>query len=157
MSTYKLKKIEVIPDGFYPVTISKVEETTGEYGQQEKFTLSLPGNRELLAWASASYTTKSKLYKWTGAVIFSGGAVPDDYILDTQHFVGKQAIAHITVRINSKGDNYNKVEDLLPPNIAQPAQPNLFSQDQLPQDSSHAGDQSDQSGQNLSQWTQNIS
>ncbi len=73
MSTYTLKKIEVIPEGYYPVTISKVEEVTGEFGQQERFTLSLPGNRELLAWASASYTTKSKLYKWVRAVLFSGG------------------------------------------------------------------------------------
>ena len=108
MSTYTLKKIEVIQEGYYPVTISKVEEVTGEFGRQERFTLSLPGNRELLAWASASYTTKSKLYKWVRAVLFSGGSVPEDYILDTQHFIGKQAIAHITVGINTKGDDWSR-------------------------------------------------
>jgi hypothetical protein len=157
MSKYVLKKIEVIPEGYYPVTITKVEEATGEFGQQEKFTLSLPGNRELLAWASASYTTKSKLYKWVRAVLFSGGSVPEDYELDTQDFIGKQAIAHITVRINTKGDNYNKVEDLLLANIAQPPQANLFGPDVPPQAPPIAGGQSAQPGQNLSQWTQNIS
>ena len=108
MTTYEYKKIELLPQGYYPATIIMVETTAGNYGTQEKFTFDLGNRRELLGWASGSFTNKSKMFRWAQSALFAGQPIPEGYLLDTNAFVGKQVVLLVTQLVNSSG-TFNKV------------------------------------------------
>lgn len=109
------KVYEVIPTGDYPAEIIQVDLETGQYGQQLKFTFSLLGkaNQSLWGWASASFTTKSKLYAWTRAA-FGGKPVPPNYNLDTDHLIGRRVLLTVIVAHKDDGAEYNKIQDVRP-------------------------------------------
>ena len=62
MTTYKQRKIELLPQGMYPATITKVESTLSDYGPQEKFTFDLGNGRSCSPGRAPTFTNKSKLY-----------------------------------------------------------------------------------------------
>lgn len=108
------KVYELIPVGEYPAEIIQVDLETGQYGQQLKFSFSLDGkNQTLWGWASASFTTKSKLYAWTRAA-FGGRPVPPNYNLDTDHLIGRKVLLTVIIARKDDGQEYNKISDVRP-------------------------------------------
>lgn len=108
------KVFETIPTGDYPAEIEAVELTDGQFGQQLKFTFTLDGkNQSLWGWASASFTTKSKLYAWTRAA-FGGKPIPPNYNLDTDHLIGKKVLLTVVVARKDDGSEFNKIQDVRP-------------------------------------------
>ena len=108
------KVFETIPTGDYPAEIEAVELTDGQFGQQLKFTFTLDGkNQSLWGWASASFTTKSKLYTWTRAA-FGGKPIPPNYNLDTDHLIGKKVLLTVVTARKDDGSEFNKITDVRP-------------------------------------------
>jgi len=108
------KVYEVLPTGDYPAEIESIELTDGQFGQQLKFTFSLIGKpQSLWGWASASFTTKSKLYAWTRAA-FGGRPIPPNYTLDTDDLIGKPVVLTVVVSTKDDGAEYNKIENVRP-------------------------------------------
>lgn len=106
------KVYEVLPTGDYPATIEAIELSDGQYGQQLKFSFGLDGkNQTLWGWASASFTTKSKLYGWTRAA-FGGRPIPPNYTLDTDDLIGKQVLLTVVVATKDDGAEFNKIENV---------------------------------------------
>jgi hypothetical protein len=117
--TIELRHIDVIPAGEYPAKITNIEKDDGRFGEQLKFTFNLqPGDngerRELIGWTSYVFSTRSKLYKWVRAALFDGGQIPRGYVLDTDDLLGKPVILVVTKKLSEEGDEFNKVDDVLP-------------------------------------------
>ncbi len=108
------KVYEVLPTGDYPAEIIQVDLTDGQFGQQLKFSFDLLGkNQTLWGWASASFTTKSKLYGWTRAA-FGGKSIPANYGLDTDHLIGRRVLLTVVVARKEDGTEFNKIQDVRP-------------------------------------------
>jgi hypothetical protein len=90
--TIEQKVYEVIETGQYPAKITDIEAVSGQYGDQLKFTFTLPsseGNtRTLLGWCSAKFCPKSKLYEWTQAAM-GGAPIDREYNFNSDDVIGK--------------------------------------------------------------------
>lgn len=104
-----------LPTGEYKAEIINIEITEGQYGEQLKFTFNLHDqkeNRTLIGWASAKFSSKSKLYAWTKAAL-GGNDIPPSMGFDSDNLIGRNVILVVTEK---QGDNgiINKIEALKP-------------------------------------------
>ncbi len=116
--TIKLQQKTYSPlaEGFYPVRITGIEETTGQYGEQLKFTctlLDLP-DRFVFVWCSKKFVggiKPSKLYKLTKAAL--GVPIPSGMELNSDQLIGRMLKLHIVQAQTEKGIS-NRIEGVLP-------------------------------------------
>jgi hypothetical protein len=108
---------EPVPTGKYPAKIAEITEEEGQFGPQLKFQFELPpdeeGNeRSLVGWTSRKFSKKSKLYKWTAAVL-GGVQIAREYNFNSDDLMGRKVYLHV---VEKTGDNgpFNKIEDLEP-------------------------------------------
>jgi len=109
---FKMQKrvYELLDMGTYPVTVKEVRKAEGDYGEQVVFTFRVDDSEaELCAWASATYSTKSKLGRWVVAIL---GDMPDQ--LDSEELVGKPCRITVLVKTKDDGTQFNKVDEVLP-------------------------------------------
>ena len=127
MSFKMQKKIfELLDMGTYPVTIKDVRKTEGDYGEQVLFTFRVDDSEaELCAWASATYSTKSKLGRWVTAIL---GNMPDE--LDSEELVGKPCRITVLVKAKDDGTQFNKVDEVLPAKRKPKPEPELEAETQ---------------------------
>ena len=109
----------------YRAKVGAVAVEDGTYGQQValRFDLLDDGvdgpsisDRFIQAWAKAKLSggkRPSKLYSWTSALLFAGKALPEEYDLDTDAVLGREALALVEVT-EKDGMSYNRVVQLLP-------------------------------------------
>ena len=109
---FKMQKrvYELLDMGTYPVTVKEVRKAEGDYGEQVVFTFRVDDSEaELCAWASATYSTKSKLGRWVVAIL---GDMPDQ--LDSEELVGKPCRITVLVKTKDDGTQFNEVDEVLP-------------------------------------------
>ena len=66
-----------------------------------------------MGWASATFSNKSKLYRWTRAG-FGGQPIPREYSFTPGDLVGRKVRLTVLVKVRDDGEEYNKVEEVLP-------------------------------------------
>lgn len=118
---YKLKRViyETVQPGVYAARIKEVKEQEGTYGPQWQFVLSLDGTEtELLAWASAKLSNKSKLGTWVQAIL---GEIPAE--LDTSDLEGRAVNVLVDVMKKEDGSEVNRVLNILRPKQTAKARP----------------------------------
>jgi hypothetical protein len=104
---------EPIPTGDYRVELTAIELSTGQYGDQLKWTFHvLEKGRNLVAYSSLSASLASKCMRWAGALL--GRPVQAGEQVDFEALVGKTAIAVVVRKRKDDGSEYNAIEDLLP-------------------------------------------
>lgn len=111
-------KYEPIPEGIYPATIMTIDlDDTSEYGSQLKFKFLLDpfegyeSGKELMAWSSARFSPKSKLFKWTQSIL---GNIPDDYNFDSDDLLNKRVLLVVGRNIKPDGGEFDKIESIKP-------------------------------------------
>ena len=117
--------VEVLAPGMYRAKVGAVAVEDGTYGQQValRFDLldeegagrSITG-RCVKAWAKAKLSggkRPSKLYSWTSALLFAGKALPEEYDLDTDALLGREALALVEVT-EKDGMSTNRIVHLFP-------------------------------------------
>lgn len=116
--TIKLQQKTYFPlaEGIYPVRITDIEETTGQFGEQLKFTCTLldSPDRFVFVWCSKKFVggiKPSKLYKLTRAVL--GIPIPAGMEFDSDQLIGSLLRLHI-VQIQTERGVSNRVEAVLP-------------------------------------------
>lgn len=118
------KQYTLLATGEYSAVISSLEETTGEYGPQLKikFLLTDPAyaGNELTAWASATFTPKSKLYGWTRAA-FGVDTVPKTYNFNSDDLVNRPVRLVVVRKTKEDGSEFNRVDGVLPAAPVTPA------------------------------------
>ena len=104
--------------GVYNAVVESIEETTGQFGPQLKIRFDLGDNNYLSAWASQSLSDKSKLGKWTRAIL---GNIPDT--LDTSALIGKPCRLSVVTKTRDDGTEFNRIDEVLAPKTAAPKGP----------------------------------
>jgi hypothetical protein len=104
---------EPIPTGDYRVELTAIELSTGQYGDQLKWTFHvLDKGRNLVAYSSLSPSLASKCMRWAGALL--GRPVQAGEQVDFEALIGKTAVAVVVKKRKDDGTEYNAVDDLLP-------------------------------------------
>lgn len=103
---------ELLETGEYPAEITEIALENGQFGEQLKFTFELDNGRSMWGWASAKFSTKSKLYAWTRAIL--NRDIPPSYMLDTDDLLGKRVKVIITQEEREDGREFNKITRLKP-------------------------------------------
>ena len=118
-------KYEVLEPGVYRAKVGAVTVEDGTYGQQVALRFDLldvgvdgPSitHRFIQAWAKAKLSggkRPSKLYSWTSALLFAGKALPEEYDLDTDALLDREALARVEVT-EKDGMSTNRIVQLLP-------------------------------------------
>jgi hypothetical protein len=118
----KIQKVsyEPVEPGVYTGTIQDVSEAEGRFGLQLRFTIALDGedSYRLVAWCNPVLSPKSKLFRWVRAIM---GEVPD--VLDTNSLIGKPCRVTVSTRQGENGEEFNRIDDILPPRTGQKARP----------------------------------
>ena len=104
---------EPIPTGEYRVELTAIELSTGQFGDQLKWTFRvLDKGRNLVAYSNPSASLASKSMRWAGALL--GRPIQPSEKVEFEKLVGKTAIS-VVVRVpKDDGREINKVENLLP-------------------------------------------
>jgi hypothetical protein len=112
-------KYEPIPEGVYPATIVDITlDDTSVYGSQLKFKFLLDAfegyenGKEMIAWAGAKFSPKSKLFQWTQAIL--GKKIPEDYDFNSDDLLDKRILLVIGRNIKPDGREFDKVEGIKP-------------------------------------------
>jgi len=108
----------VLDTGVYPATVDSIEEATGQYGPQLRVRFDLGNGTYLSAWASQALSDKSKLGKWTKAIL---GNIPS--ALDTSTLIGKPCRLSVAIKTRDDGSEYNRIDEVLAPKAAAPKGP----------------------------------
>jgi hypothetical protein len=104
---------EPLPTGEYRVELTAIELEDGNYGEQLKWTFRVPDKgRNLVAYSSLSASLASKCMRWAGALL--GRPIQPSEQVDFEALVGKTAIAVVVKQRKENGQEFNKVDDLLP-------------------------------------------
>lgn len=110
---YKMTKKEyvVLETGTYPARVKSVEQEDGKFGEQAKFVFELDDSDEqtLTAWASATYSVKTKLGRWVSVLL---GGMPDEF--DTDLLIDRPCRITVLLKTKDDGTQYNRVDDVLP-------------------------------------------
>jgi len=110
---------EPLPTGEYRVELTAIELSTGQYGEQLKWTLLVPDKgRNLVAYSTFSPSLASKCMRWAGALL--NRPVQAGEQVDFEALVGKTAVAVVLRKRKEDGTEYNAVDDLLPDKEADP-------------------------------------
>ena len=104
---------EVMPLGSYPAACKSAEFVEGQYGEQIEFKFELTGGehdgRMLTAWASATFSQRSKLYRWARSV-FGDGVTGSSWA--PEQMVGMNLLLDVVIKRKDDGSEYNRVEEL---------------------------------------------
>jgi hypothetical protein len=104
---------EPLPTGDYRVELVAIELSTGQYGDQLRWTFHvLDKGRNLVAYSSLSASLASKCMRWAGVLL--GRPVQAGEQVDFEALVGKTAVAVVVKKRKDDGTEYNAVDDLLP-------------------------------------------
>jgi len=104
---------EPLPTGEYRVELTAIELSTGQYGEQLKWTFQvLEKGLNLVAYSTLSPSLASKCMRWASALL--GRAIQAGEQVDFEALVGKTAVAVVVRKRKEDGSEYNAVEDLLP-------------------------------------------
>jgi len=104
---------EPLPTGEYPVELTAIELTTGQYGDQLRWTFHvLDKGRNLVAYSTFSPSLASKCMRWAGALL--GRPIQANEQVDFEALVGKTAVAVVVKKRKDDGTEFNAVDDLLP-------------------------------------------
>jgi hypothetical protein len=124
-------KYEPIPEGMYRAKIEGIEQETGKFGEQLKFKFvldPLEGFREgkyLLAWCSAKFSPKTKLYQWTHAIL---GNIDSGYVFDSDDLLNKPVMLVIGQRPAADGNKYDCIESIKPDRVPAALTPDQINQ-----------------------------
>jgi hypothetical protein len=116
-----VKKFLLIPPGTYRAIINSVEKTAGNYGPQVKLIFHVitdgegleytEGFVDLVAWTSANYSERSKLFRWTRAAL-AGEFNPDaDFVASS--LINKRVLISVEKYESANGGEYNRVIDVM--------------------------------------------
>lgn len=115
MTRLKYQSDEALAPGLYPVRVTKIEETVGQFGPQLQVDFEVDGGehdgRQLRSWASAKLTSRSKLGNWVRALL-GLEMFPPGYELDTDALVGKTATAAVDKVTRTDGEIGNRITAL---------------------------------------------
>ena len=107
---------ELLPVGEYTAKISAIEADDGKFGAQVKFEFEIQGGdyagQTLLAWASAKFSPRSKLFAWTRAALSSD--ISPDYDFNSDDLLGRPVMVTVVIRPNEDGAEFNRVESVRP-------------------------------------------
>ena len=105
---------ETFEPGVYPATVASIEPVSGQFGDQLKikFDLDGAGDHTLTVWTSLAFSAKSKLGQLAKAA-FGGRDWPADYVLDTDHLMGRRLRLLLSTEERPDGSTYNKVSQFL--------------------------------------------
>lgn len=103
---------EVLETGEYPAEVTEIALENGQFGEQLKFTFELENGHSLWGWASAKFSTKSKLYAWTQAIL--NQQISPTYVLDTDDLVGRKVKLVVVTEERDDGREFNKITRLKP-------------------------------------------
>ena len=104
---------EPIPTGEYRVELTAIELSTGQYGDQLKWTFHvLDKGRNLVAYSTLSPSLASKCMRWASALL--GRAIQAGESVNFDALVGKTAVATVVRKRKDDGTEYNAIEDLMP-------------------------------------------
>jgi hypothetical protein len=106
----------------YRVELTAIELSSGQYGEQLKWTFSVPDKgRNLVAYSTFSASLASKCMRWAGALL--NRPVQAGEQVDFEALVGKTAVAVVLRKRKEDGTEYNAVDDLLPLRTATAGEP----------------------------------
>jgi len=115
---------EPVPTGDYQCVVGAVAPDEGQFGPQLQFRFDITAgdmtDRSLMGWCSQKFSPKSKLYKWTRAIL--GKDIPRGWALDTDLLLDRPVVATVVVQTREDGSEYNKLTDLRPYRNGQNAQ-----------------------------------
>jgi hypothetical protein len=119
MATYEYQKYEPIEPGNYLAKIIQIEDVSGQFGDQHRFTFELAPDEEgesrtLLGWCSAKFSSKSKLGEWVRAILFNNGEIPTGFKLDTDKLIGKSVRLLVSADEDKDGTITNKIAQIFP-------------------------------------------
>jgi len=104
---------EPLPTGEYRVELTAIELDSGQYGEQLRWTFRvLEKGRNLVAYSSLSPSLASKCMRWAGVLL--GRPIQAGEAVDFEALVGKTAVAVVVKQRKENGQEFNKVDDLLP-------------------------------------------
>jgi len=104
--------------GDYPAIITEIEETTGEYGPQFQFQfviLDKDGEQtddEIRGWCSQKWGEKTKLYKWSKAILGKRCPAPGQP-MDTDRLINKKCDLRVEVTAGDAGPR-SKISEVYP-------------------------------------------
>jgi len=111
--TIKAQSYEPLSTGEYRVELTAIEEVETQYGNQLKWTFSVPDEgRTLVAFSSISASLKSKCMQWAGALL--NRPIKADETVNFAKLVGKSATAVVVRKRKDDGTEYNTIDDLMP-------------------------------------------
>jgi hypothetical protein len=113
------KTFLLIPAGSYLAVISNLEKTVGTYGEQIRFSFRVftpdveytDGEVELPAWCSVNYSEKSKLYRWTRAVL--AGDFDPNADFQASKLINRRILVNVEKNAGANGGEFNKITDIL--------------------------------------------
>ena len=113
---------DALPTGSYKVVLTGIEEKVGQFGEQFRLSLEvLEGEyegRRLTAWCSPVLSPKSKLTRWTSALM--GDELPEGP-LDLDWLINRTAVADVLEVEGKDGATFSKVMEIRP--VRRPARP----------------------------------
>ncbi len=122
------KTFLLIPAGTYRATITSLEKAVGVYGEQVKIVFHVltpdveftDGAVDLLAWCSANYSEKSKLYRWTRAALADEFNPEADF--QAAMLINRRVLVNVDKNQSQSGGEFNKISDIMaaPKNKAKP-------------------------------------
>ena len=112
----------VIPTGEYDARITEVEEKLdGQFGDQFQYSFEITSGEQqghpLLGWSSQKFSKKSKLREWATAVTQRSFGPGDGVNVDDM--IDKPIRISVLRKSGDDGGEFNKVDSVLPPSIAQ--------------------------------------
>jgi len=104
---------EPLPTGEYTVELTAIELSTGQYGDQLRWTFHVPDKgRNLVAYSNLSASLASKCMKWASALL--GRPIRAGEQVDFEALVGKTALAVVVRKRKDDGREINAIDELLP-------------------------------------------
>jgi len=104
---------EPLPTGEYRVELKAIELINGPYGEQLRWTFSVPSHgRSIWAYSNLLPSLASKCMRWASALL--GRPIQAGEQVDFEALVGKTAVAVVVKKRKEDGREFNTVDDLLP-------------------------------------------
>ena len=107
---------EVLPVGQYRAKLSAVEEHEGQWGDFLKLIFTIEEGdhvgSNVTGVASARFSSRSKLYKWTKALL-GGRAIPTSYMWSSDDLVGRRVLLSLDI-IQDEDSEFNRIEGMFP-------------------------------------------
>lgn len=118
MPTVTAVKNETIPTGDYLFQVVNIEDETGNYGPQFKWTFEVTkpekyAGKQLVGWCSQSPSIKGKFMKWSGSC--QGRTIEPGESVDTDDNIGCQVVGTVIIDTGDDGSDFNKITGIRAP------------------------------------------